>query len=345
MRLLKHVRDFLIISVISLVLLEVVLRCVGMKPYQQAAYSVESVPGPFISPDPNYGFQLAPGSFAATINDSLSFSVAHSTEGFRNPIDSLSKKAPSMLMLGCSFTYGWGVNDNQTVTALLQEAFGSELQIRNQAVPGYGTVHGFMQLQKLIKQGNSPDILVMNYATFHDERNVLNANWREGLHSGFLNMEKGIGKEFAEMETARFPFVESSEPLTIAHRNQSDLFRPIPFRNILASANAFQNISRSPNEEDWKYSLAILEEMQLLCNEEGIRFVVCNIVESKDAPRILSELSERKIEVLNLAMPIFEDDAYNNLPFDSHPSAFAHQHWADSLTQFLRTKVLTEWDE
>ena len=94
--------------------------------------------------DPVLGYRPAPNaSFDATVavDDEILFQVTYDNDehGYRRqPPARATSPARSVLCFGCSFTYGWGLENEETYPWLLQEALGADWQVHNLAFNGYG---------------------------------------------------------------------------------------------------------------------------------------------------------------------------------------------------------------
>jgi hypothetical protein len=75
-------------------------------------------------------------------------------------------------MFGCSITWGFPLNNEDTFPWLIQAEM-PDVYIRSLAGHGYGNVQALLQLQNAIdRQTKLPAVAVFNYNPFHRERNV-----------------------------------------------------------------------------------------------------------------------------------------------------------------------------
>src|SRR6185369_5022449 len=77
---------------------------------------------------------------------------------------------PDLLLLGCSFTMGWAVNDDETWAWGLQ-ALRPGVHVTNRAVIGFGTYHSLLMLEERLRAGDRPAAVLYGYFYGHDERN------------------------------------------------------------------------------------------------------------------------------------------------------------------------------
>ena len=159
---------------------EVVVRLNGFTPYRVSTAAIEVNPGgKWFMKHPTLGYSLIPGKFIITLGSRYSFNVTHLPNTLRitHPIDGYlnkDKQKEEIWIFGCSFTHGWGLNDEETYPWLLQERF-PEYEIVNFGVGGYGTIHSLTQFREALEI-KTPKLAVLAYASFHDKRNTFIRN-------------------------------------------------------------------------------------------------------------------------------------------------------------------------
>lgn len=84
--------------------------------------------------------------------------IQHNSLGFRS--DELSSSKSTILVVGDSIVWGYGVSNNETVTYYLQEAL-PDFQVLNLGVPGYGIDQYYLYLKKNIEKTNPVMIIVV----------------------------------------------------------------------------------------------------------------------------------------------------------------------------------------
>jgi lysophospholipase L1-like esterase len=105
-----------------------------------------------------------------------SFDVSSNADGLRAPVHS-REKAPGewrLMMLGCSTTFGWGVDDPHSFPAQLEQiarASGHEdVSVINGGQPGYTSFQGRWLWEETLA-AYSPDVVVIGYVV-QDARRV-----------------------------------------------------------------------------------------------------------------------------------------------------------------------------
>lgn len=104
-----------------------------------------------------------------------SFRVSTDTNGLRAPIHPVERSTatPRVMTLGCSTTFGWGVDDAETYPARLESrlnAGGHAVEVINAGQPGYTSFQGLWLWDKALAT-YKPDVVVWGYIV-QDARKV-----------------------------------------------------------------------------------------------------------------------------------------------------------------------------
>lgn len=322
------------IPLILLVCIEVSFLIVGYRPYKNLDYNVRSSPAYPFKGSEEFGFQLNEGKFNITLNNKVSFKANHSKKGCRvSSIDSISKSAENTVFLGCSFTYGYGVNYEETFVAKIQ-AKHKDVVAKNYAVPGYGTVQSLLQLPTILKEKSTSNV-VLCISSFHLMRNTLSQEFRSNLRIGFANSSSEIEKS---MKGARFPYVRDTL-LGILYENWDEIYENLPLRGYLASVNFIQNTRDRIKDEqinEIEITSHIIDKMNYLCEENGVKFMVVCLNDSEEMNMIEKSLGH--IPWLNVSFN-FNSKSFTFLPFDSHPNAKGHTNIQEKISPFLNEVI------
>ncbi len=317
---------------ITILLAECVLRILGFEHYRQETYCIQATPPASLISHSTYGMALNPGSYKILINDSLEYTCQHLPDSTRNTGHKNKTTLPEIHLYGCSFTYGMGVDDEESFAYLLQEKI-SDYAIINKGVPAYGNLQGYLQYLEEIKKGKDIDMAIAFYAPFHEERNVMNPSFRSQMHYG-LEVLGILAKE-----KGRFPHARLNDGnLEIGYLDSEELYRPIPLRDYSALANAIQEIIngyQSLGMDGTKATITIFEHWARLCHENGTEFIVATLLDDAPSLEMNDILKKKGIRTLPLGLDIMNDKQYNNLPHDSHPNALSHRIYAERLFHYL----------
>lgn len=319
----------IIYPVVLFLCIEISFRIVGYNSFYNDDYSIKSSPKNAFIGHSKFGIQLNPGRYTITINDKVNFVTNHERGNHRLTPGSIHPDAPDLLFLGCSFTYGYGVNDNENFPALIQAQF-PEFNVRNSGVVGYGTVQSLMQLEEAIKISTVKTVL-LNFSSFHFMRNTLSQNYRSNLKIGYERSSEDVNNN---MKTARFPY-KSSCGSKIKFQSWDSMYSNWFGREWFASINGMQSIydkSRDDGIDQIAVTKCIIQEMATLCEANGIHFaVICldSNAETKKLEKLLANVSWFNVNFH------FGDKKVTNLPYDSHPNTLGHLLIAKRITPFL----------
>lgn len=332
---LEKIWQIFIITLISCVISEIVLRLHDYQPFSMQFYSIESTPKQCLLPNYQLGFALQPGTFDITINQHIQYECTHNADSNRItrfvPVQKYPKKRCSIDIHGCSFTYGMSVTDSANYPFLIQQQLPQH-DIQNLACPGYGTIQALLKLKQQIKTNTTPDILLVNYAQFHDERNTLSASFRMGLHCGFANANSTIKPLF---EKSRLPYMTQKGAIQFEY--WSDLYKNWRFREQSSVINALQTsweqYQISPAKER-AVTLMIFKQIQVLCQQEGIQLGIALITKANRNIEVINFCKKNNISILDMSLDL-PSEKYSHLPHDIHPNVLAHQHFAKEMIRFL----------
>lgn len=144
-------------------------------------YSRETNPAPFIIEDPVMGYSASAGEY--THNYLRKRNSQKDWESFKTKVTINNDRSrwtgnvdgeslPKIYILGDSFAFGSGVNDEQTFSFLLQNAMPS-YEVKLFALGGYSLTQAYLRLESLNESITSSDIVILGYADFYDERHAM----------------------------------------------------------------------------------------------------------------------------------------------------------------------------
>lgn len=154
----------------------------------------------FYPADGDLGWSPAPGLDHVYYGGDYSITVATDSEGHRlGRLGDVPDDAERVILLGDSYTFGWGVSTNDTYASQLDEllASGSETTVMravNLGVGGYGTVQSSMRLERYL--GNHPAAPLAAIVLLHSHNdpsdNVTFATVQAGLRE-FIESPRNRG--------------------------------------------------------------------------------------------------------------------------------------------------------
>lgn len=144
-------------------------------------FSQESAPEPFLRNDEELGYIANAGSYShvylrrlkgsATSWEKFPVKVTMNDDSSRWTGRAPRAGVPDVYLLGDSYVFGSGVNDEQTFAYHLQAAL-PQVDVRLFALGGYSTVQAWRRIAKLKDGITADDTIVIGYADFYDVRNV-----------------------------------------------------------------------------------------------------------------------------------------------------------------------------
>jgi lysophospholipase L1-like esterase len=326
----------LIYTVITFVLLEGLLWIMGYRPYANTDYEVHSTPkNPYVAHD-YLGIQLNPGTYQFTLNKKVKFKATHLENNQRLISHSKLNQREKVTFLGCSYTYGYGVNDDESFAAITQRKH-PEWKVENKAVVGYGTAQHLLQLREMLKQ-ESPQCVILCLSSVHFIRTVLSQNYRANLRIGYRRSASNIDDR---MDGARFPYFDDYSG-KVKHDTWDELYSELPGRYWSASINLVQNLrdkSLEPKCNAVDITAHLIREMKRLCDQKGIPFGVICLDTNHETAALQQKLENVNWENVGFS---FKSKKYTQLPYDSHPNAKGHKKIAQSVIPFIENLLKDE---
>ena len=168
MKLLHRLGIFITTLPVIFLMLEVGIRLVIPQPLVPSLYRFH----------PIYSFFLEPNSHTVAANADYKIKIEINSLGFRGKEFNLTN-SKNILVLGDSYTFGSGVEFEETYTAVLErrlKAEGNAINIINTAVPAWGTTQKLLFLQN---EGNkyAPDFIIWQISEIDFDHNL-----QYGLH-------------------------------------------------------------------------------------------------------------------------------------------------------------------
>ena len=165
-KVIKSLCSWLLVLIITLTLLELILRFSDQLPVHKNPL------GGFHSPDStlgwigksNYSGRFRRKDFDVVIeHDELGF--RHSTYDGSPPIEG----AERIIFLGDSFTWGWGIENDKIFTNVLQQKVGGKYIVKNFGVNAYGTSQQLLLFDKHVGQLKPNVVVVMFFSNDIDD--------------------------------------------------------------------------------------------------------------------------------------------------------------------------------
>ena len=278
------------------------------------------------------GHTIMPGEITITMPTGLTFSATHNENRSRaTHMPPREATGREIWTLGCSFTYGWAVDDTGSYPWKLQ-ARVPEYEVVNFGISGYGTLQSFMWFQENLMSYSPPSIAILGYVPWHEERNVLARSWKKNLSKykelSFMEHPYGFLGEDGELCIARSPISYTGLPL-IRYSAFCNLFDDFVNRIDMRCRNSI------------KLTATIIDSFAATAERAGTTPVVAFMMDDPVSHALLSYCRIHDIPRVDISVDLNRPE--NSLhPFDPHPSAYAHQQYADKIFVFLKKEDLIE---
>lgn len=142
---------------------------------------VSTSPSPYYAADPQLGYRANPGTYVITMQrldgapdarSRFKTLVTINDDGTRWTGATPANAKRQLYVFGDSFVFGNGVNDEQTFSAIIQNAL-DDFEVRLFALGGYSLTQAYLRIISLKEQIGPEDVVLLGYADFHDERHVV----------------------------------------------------------------------------------------------------------------------------------------------------------------------------
>lgn len=233
---------------------------------------------------------------------------------------------------GCSFTFGDGLNDEETFSYILQGRL-RQFNINNYGVSGYGILDIYEKIINTIDTNTR--IVIINYAHFQSDRLPGSRYWNK-YRCMYLN-------------NTQVNFLMKHIHIPLIFINQRNLeydtvlfkrYIQLPLQDKLAIIEVLSRIYEEKIERITKNKLEIsnklIKKIKKLCVEKNILLVITNIDGYIQTEKDIKYFSKNSNFIyLDFKVPN-DNKKYNLYPDDGHPNALANQIFADSLFQCIQ---------
>ncbi|MFH1800857.1 MAG: GDSL-type esterase/lipase family protein [Candidatus Omnitrophota bacterium] len=303
-------------------------------------------------PKPNYhGKMVVKNQFYADLTTNA--------QGFRGEKDVSVERTPGvrrLLFLGDSFVFGWGVNDSETFSSVVERelnaaATDSPTEVINAAVYGFDIVEYSEMFNRVIKY--SPDVLFLGF-TLENDFNINPLNNEIGTQAIRVEKEGGLKYKVRNFLNSLHLVALLRDRLYI---NFPRIRNFMLFLGINNKRDIFLEEYPEPLMENVQKTEKILRQMKSICDQKGIRFVVLinplreqiycadeiNRFPGYDIEKpnktLKAVLDRNKIEYVDLLPPLLLESktTKNRLYFDIDPhwTRYGHEVVAQQIVALL----------
>ena len=269
-------------------------------------FKIVDKPRSLFRPDPVLGWRLSP-NHGVQVKHRPEVVQRIAPDGWRHIPRAVEPTGPRVAFYGCSFTYGTGLRDDETYTALLQHS-RPELHILNRGVGGFGTVQNLLQFRRDIAAG-AVDAAVFAIISDHRFRNIAHPQ----------RMRQYLSREWYTLGVEHVP---------VARLNSTGeaqmVYVPI-WQPVIRQANFDAFLP-----DDYMINAATLAVLGRVASEAHgagvpVRFALLDALDAS----FTSAVCARFPDTLDVSTPY--DQEHTFLPDDIHPNAKANALFAGRL--------------
>ncbi|NUB45590.1 hypothetical protein GEU84_014415 [Fertoebacter nigrum] len=273
---------------------------------------IVSKPRLLFRPDAVLGWRLTPqASVRVRFRDAIMQTIGD--DGWRHVPGSTVARGPRLAFYGCSFTYGTGLADDETYTALLQRDLPG-LRILNRGIGGHGTVQNLLQLRRDIAAG-AVDAAVFAIISDHRFRNIPHPQ----------RMRQYLSPEWYHLGVEHVP---------VARMDATGQVRIVYLPLWQPAMNAADFTVFLP--DDWMITMATLAVLDLVrqtAEAAGVPLMFV-LLDAQDAD-FSAAVCGRFAQAHDISTP--HDPQHTFLPQNAHPNMQANRLFAQRLLPLVTT--------
>lgn len=284
---------------------------------------------------PELGFTNGPGVFRVKWNGAYSFTatIGKNHRRITRPTGSGTGAAlkPEIWLFGCSITFGWGLNDNETFAWLAQEKLPG-YKLENFGTVSYGTVDSLLQMRQEIRSGNKPAIAILMYGSLHDDRNTLARYHRKGLAPALPNYN-GV----------MFPYARFDKNEKLKYMRSEVKFTEFPLMRYSALAHFLETTYDTWEGKQYnahEVSKAVIIDFYKLCKKNHVVFAVAGITGDEGTKEMIEFCNKKGIPAVDISIDLNAKGYI--IPRDRHPDARANEIYAVKLEGFINNGLAAQ---
>jgi len=308
--------------------------------------------------DPVLGWEGVPNLATPYYSKDFRIVVSHDSAGYRNIFPSFVPGKRNYLLLGDSYAWGWGVNDDETAAAVFTRHHEKNANMYSLGVAGYGTDQQYLTLKKHLAENPHAEYRGVVLLFYFNDLEDVSAKERYGYPKPFF--QQGVDG----IELSNVPVPERSVPQNIPVTEiprQEDWMKHSQLFNFATKSLMsliFQIMddkpevdgSPSPNPVDEQQkaipmSTALLQAIQDTCREHRMFFHVVLLMtnDTKGADRAAMLALEEQLLAAGLPHSQFNSRKFPNtdLWLDAHYNPYGQSLLADHIGEVIRQQELS----
>lgn len=320
-------------AVVALLLAEALLRLMGYSPDKGLNIPSFDCAKKQVVNDDYLGFKFLPGKYNCSING-LEFYSTIDDDSFRiTATESHKEDSLKMHLFGCSITFGHALDDTATMAWKLQHLL-PHVEVKNYGIGAGSTVQSYLVLKRNYAKGLRPQVVVVNYSSFHDQRNAMTRPWRKMWTT--LLVDKRDSKDNKHVQLP-YAICDDDSTWQLRYITAADFKPGIPFTRFSALCNILNEAlekGADKGKNETEASFRVLLSISQLCNENGARLIVTGITGDEATKTMLRKLNKEGILTVDISVDL-KDRSFNLQPYDNHPNGKANSAYAERLFSYL----------
>lgn len=298
----------------------------------------DQIPGNLLNAVKRCGWGYEKNSHTHSVEDYNAL-INTGKDGLRVSRPELDKKGKHhTAFFGCSYTFGEGINDEETMVYKLNDKYPNEV-FDNYGVSGYGTVQSLIVMQDVLEQ-NKYDLIVYCATRPQFARNIEKRVVGD-LH---INRTYCIAPRVKFYSNGSYKISDNSALLWPGqnHFLTIDWLHRVYFG--MTYDLAILSDEKTISTEHWQKRLEAMSKliklMQEACFKKKVRFLVVSTSDMKDGALKDVQL-DKAIEYINIDHPQSMEANYRVKNIGTnHPNGKVHAYWAEQFSQWYDKNIL-----
>jgi lysophospholipase L1-like esterase len=297
----------------------------------------------FFQHDSRIGWRGRPGARGRFAMADFDTQIELDGQGFRNRTAPVVDGKTNVLVLGDSYAWGWGVEQDEMASSVLMRR-NPDLNVYNLSAPGYGTDQQYLVLREFL-QSHRPGTFAAAVLLFCAANDVLDvgASERYTLPKPFFQFQGGqLQLSNVPVPDKKGRFFDQQRDNEKAYRtswwNASHLLNRLYKRPLFLRAFAAMG-EKPPATQDFHRARqttgALLHALRGLASEHRMQFAVVLIRVGFPEEKPVVPFVRRLLSESATPYVMFEVSGRTRLCIDPHPSPYGHRRLATTLEQLL----------
>lgn len=251
------------------------------------------------------------------------------------PASADTDQLPLGIFLGCSYTFGMGVSDEETFVRLLNDSQAGNMRFINCAAIGYGTYECFKRLELAFSEGYRPAAVIYVFINDHLMRGAAPRVFGKAAETFDFTVTPWFSVD-GRGELAFHP----SRSLALPGERYLRVINLLSRRRALKLMEETKRQRFEPKDARIIYA-AEAAAMARLCRQNGARFIVVSLDTGKNwladesvPGKYRRNLKDTEFVNANLE-ELYLPEYHVRGQLNFHPSAKAHKYWAQKISAYL----------